>query len=112
MKQSRWTSIPSDPLTSQIRNRSSPRFGFVERVQVLAERGNDALVFVGIFAENVLDDDDGFLDDVVDFSLDQIEQSRDASFGRRFNLIERIIERWFQVKMEGEKRNTENTCKN
>ena len=32
-----------------------------------------------------LDDDDGFLDDIVDFGLDQIEQRADTSFGRLFD---------------------------
>ena len=54
--------------------RVPPGFWFVERVEVLTQRGDDALVLVGILAEDVLDDDDRFLYDIVDLRLDEVKQ--------------------------------------
>eukprot|EP00965_Chrysotila_dentata_P192161 6175007-Pleurochrysis_carterae.AAC.2 len=41
---------------------------------------------VGELAENILDDDDGLLDDVVHLCLDQLEQHVDAALGRALEL--------------------------
>ena len=51
--------------------------GLVERVEVLAQRANDALA-AGELAEDVLDHDDRLLHDVVDLGLDELEQHVDA----------------------------------
>lgn len=61
------------------------RFGFVQRVEVFAQRAYDALVLVRVLPEDVLDDDDRFLDDVVHLGLDQVEQGRDAALGGRLD---------------------------
>ena len=63
-----------------------PGLGFIQRVQVLTERGNDTLVFVRVFPENVLDDDDGFLDYIVDLGLDQVKQCAYAPLCSLLNL--------------------------
>ncbi|KAE8226773.1 hypothetical protein CF319_g685 [Tilletia indica] len=59
--------------------------GSVERIQILAERRDDAFVLVRIFAEDVLDHDDGLLHDIADLRLDESEESSEAAFRRRLN---------------------------
>mmetsp|Transcript_15997 Transcript_15997/g.41525 ORF Transcript_15997/g.41525 Transcript_15997/m.41525 type:complete len:1014 (+) Transcript_15997:689-3730(+) len=54
-------------------------FGLIQGVQVLAQCADDRLVLVGVPAEDVLDHDDGLLDDVVDLGLDQLQQDIDAA---------------------------------
>ena len=60
--------------------------GLVESVKVVAQGGDDALIPVGVTAENVLDDDDGLLHDVVDFGLDELKENPDAALGRSLEL--------------------------
>jgi hypothetical protein len=73
------------------------RFRLVQGIQVFAQGRNDRFVTVGVFAENILlvslnqrkthlDDNNGLLDDIVDFVFDQIQQGRNAALGRRSNL--------------------------
>lgn len=57
------------------------RIGVLESVQVLAECANDTFVLVRVPSEDVLDDDDGFLDDVRDLGRDELKQNRDADVG-------------------------------
>lgn len=47
----------------------SSRLGLIQCVQVLAQSRDYALVLVGVLAEDVLDYNYGFLDDVVDLLL-------------------------------------------
>jgi hypothetical protein len=47
--------------------------GLVQFVDTLAKRGYNSFV-AWVFAENVLDNHDGFLDHVVDFGVDKIKQ--------------------------------------
>ena len=54
----------------------------VKNYQVVAEVGDDGLVFVWVLPEDVLDDHHRLLDDVVDLGLDQAEQGRHAALGR------------------------------
>ena len=54
------------------------RLWLVQGVQVLTEGGDDGLVLVGVFAEDVLDHYHRLLHHVVDLGLDQIKQSRDT----------------------------------
>lgn len=77
-----------DPIgvLSEDPNHSSLGIGCVQRVQVLAQRANDALVLVRIPPENVFNDDDSLLHDVADFGFDEREQSRDAKIRRCSNL--------------------------
>mmetsp|Transcript_34025 Transcript_34025/g.78514 ORF Transcript_34025/g.78514 Transcript_34025/m.78514 type:complete len:352 (+) Transcript_34025:1119-2174(+) len=56
--------------------------GFVQSLQIFAEGGDDALVAVGIPAEDVFDDDDGFLHHVIDLGLYEFQEYADAAFGR------------------------------
>eukprot|EP00968_Pinguiococcus_pyrenoidosus_P010320 scaffold805_cov251-Pinguiococcus_pyrenoidosus.AAC.5 len=53
--------------------------GLVERLEVLAEGGDDLLVAVRVAAEDVLDHDDRLLHDVVDARLDELEKHGDAA---------------------------------
>mmetsp|Transcript_777 Transcript_777/g.3202 ORF Transcript_777/g.3202 Transcript_777/m.3202 type:complete len:716 (+) Transcript_777:454-2601(+) len=53
--------------------------GLVERLEVLAEGGDDLLVAVRVAAEDVLDHDDRLLHDVVDACLDELEKHGDAA---------------------------------
>lgn len=79
---------------------TSSRFGLIQRVQILAQSAYDALVLIRIFPagksctrvtselsspEDVFDDDDCFLNDVVDLRLDEIEECSDAPLGGRFD---------------------------
>mmetsp|Transcript_41246 Transcript_41246/g.129581 ORF Transcript_41246/g.129581 Transcript_41246/m.129581 type:complete len:361 (+) Transcript_41246:469-1551(+) len=52
----------------------------VQRVQVLTESANDALVLVGVLAKDVSDHNDRFLYHVVHFGLNQSDEHVDASF--------------------------------
>ena len=67
--------LPDDP------DHGGLGFGLVQRVEVLAERGDDGLVLVGVFAEDVADDDRGFLDDVGDLGAEEGEEGADAQLG-------------------------------
>ena len=64
---------PNDP------DHVRPGLGVVCSVEILAERGDDRLVLVGVLPEDVLDDDHELLDDVVDLGLDQVQQGRQPS---------------------------------
>jgi hypothetical protein len=46
----------------------------IERLQVLAECSDDTLIFVGVATEDILDNNNGLLDDVVDLGLDQVKK--------------------------------------
>jgi hypothetical protein len=52
--------------------------GLVELVDVLDHRADNAFVLVGVFAEDVADDHGGFLDDVRDFGVDELEERVDT----------------------------------
>ena len=67
--------LPDDP------DHGGPRLRLVQRVQILAQRRDDVLVAVGVLAEDVLDDDDGLLDHVVDLRLDQLDKGRHTLLG-------------------------------
>mmetsp|Transcript_37558 Transcript_37558/g.81412 ORF Transcript_37558/g.81412 Transcript_37558/m.81412 type:complete len:424 (-) Transcript_37558:321-1592(-) len=58
----------------------------IERVQVLTQRPDDALVVVGVLAEDVLDHHDGLLHHVVDLGLDELQQHVDAALRRLVQL--------------------------
>ena len=60
---------------------SSPPARPWQRHNTLMGRGGSH-VLVGVLAEDVLDDHDGFLDHVVDLGLDEIEQRAHAALGR------------------------------
>mmetsp|Transcript_6699 Transcript_6699/g.11728 ORF Transcript_6699/g.11728 Transcript_6699/m.11728 type:complete len:532 (+) Transcript_6699:656-2251(+) len=60
--------------------------GLVQGVEVVAEGGNDALVTVGITAEDVLDHDDGLLNDIVDLGLDEFQEDTDTTLRSTFEL--------------------------
>jgi hypothetical protein len=67
--------LPHDPNHRRLRIRR------IKRVQVLTQRSNDPLVLVRVAPEDVLDDDDRFLDDVGHFGFHQREEDRDAQVG-------------------------------
>ena len=54
------------------------RLGLVQRVEVLAQHRDDALVLPWVPPEDVLDHDHGLLDDVCHLRLNELEQSFDA----------------------------------
>ena len=58
----------------------------VQGLKIGAQGGNDALVPVGVLAEDVLDDDDGLLHNVVDLGLDKVEEHLDAALGSLLEL--------------------------
>mmetsp|Transcript_12057 Transcript_12057/g.38535 ORF Transcript_12057/g.38535 Transcript_12057/m.38535 type:complete len:250 (-) Transcript_12057:738-1487(-) len=58
----------------------------VQRVQVLAQGGNDGLIAVGVLAEDVLDHDHSLLHHVVDLGVDQLQQHIDAALRCTLNL--------------------------
>lgn len=58
----------------------------VQRVQVLAQHRDDTLVLPRVPPEDVLDDDDGFLDYVCHFGLDELKEGFDASVRGGFHL--------------------------
>ena len=60
--------------------------GLVERVQVLAELGDDAFVLARISSEDVLDDDDGLLNDVGHLRFDEAEEGVNACVRGCLNL--------------------------
>ena len=81
-----------------------PSFRFVQGIEILAQRGDDTFVFIRILAEDILeghtiafgsisnktecryfDHHDCFLDHVIDFRLNQIDQGADTSLGRLFD---------------------------
>ena len=64
--------LPDDP------HHRRPRLRLVQRVEILAQRRNNALVPVRVPPEDVLDHDDGLLDDVAHARLDQLDQHVDA----------------------------------
>jgi hypothetical protein len=64
--------LPDDP------DHGGLGLGLVQRVEVLAEGGDDGLVLVGVFAEDVTDDDGCLLDDVGDLCADEGEKGADA----------------------------------
>ena len=64
--------LPDDP------DDSGFGFGFVELINLADDSGDDGFVLVGVFAEDVLDDDGGFLDDVGDAGVDELEEGVDA----------------------------------
>ena len=51
---------------------SSLRLWLIQGIQVLAKRRDDTLILAGIPSEDVLDDDNGLLDDIRDFRLDEV----------------------------------------
>jgi hypothetical protein len=53
---------------------------------VLAQHADDGLVLVRVPTEDVLDDDDGFLDDVRDFGRHEGEEDGDRAVGRSGDL--------------------------
>ena len=56
--------------------------GLIEVLEVLAERGDDGLVAVGVLAENILDDHHSLLHHVIYLCLDQLQQHGNASLRR------------------------------
>ena len=60
-------------------------FWFVELVDLADDGGDDGFVLVWVFAEDVLDDDRGFLDDVGDAGVDELEEDVDALPGCRLD---------------------------
>ena len=64
--------LPNDPHHGRLALR------LVQRVQVLTQHGDDALVLARVPPEDVLDHDHGFLDDVCHFRLNELEESFDA----------------------------------
>lgn len=65
--------LPDDP------DHRGLRLRLVERIKVLAECGDDALVLPWVSTEDVFDDDNGLLDDVGHFRLDEFEERLYAS---------------------------------
>ena len=61
-------------------NHGCSSFWLIQSVQVLTKSSNDGLILVGIFPKDVLDDHNSFLDNIIDFGLDQIQKSRYTSF--------------------------------
>ena len=65
-------------------NHTSTGFLFLESVQAYVG-GDDGLVKIWVVAEKVLDDHHRFLNDVIDFCLDQLKRSGYTAFRRRFH---------------------------
>lgn len=58
----------------------------VQRVEVLAQHRDDTLILPRVPPEDVLDDNDGFLDYVGHFGLDELEEGFDTSVCGGFHL--------------------------
>jgi vesicle coat complex subunit len=54
------------------------RLGLVQSVEVLAQCADNTFVLVGVPSEDILDDNNGFLNDIADLCLHQVKQRRDA----------------------------------
>lgn len=67
--------LPNNP------NHRRFRLRLIQIIQILAQDPDNALILVGVAPEDVLDDDDGFLDDVGDFRLHEGDEDGDAEVG-------------------------------
>lgn len=59
--------------------------GLIQLINALAESGDNTFV-ARVFPENVLDDNNSFLDDVVHFSIDEIQQRVNTALASALNL--------------------------
>ena len=71
-----------EALVSKSTHHSSTGFWLIKRIQIFTKLSNDGFILVWIFAENILDDNNGLLDNVIYFCLDQINQCLNTTLGR------------------------------